>query len=80
MDVSQNTSVLYQISTDEEGYFYHMAEWYDMDGDGTPMGRDRPWPVRRVTPDTHRQLTARTVCATRRSAGTATAFQASSIS
>jgi hypothetical protein len=34
MDVSQNTTTLYQVSTDEDGYFYHMAEWYDMDGDG----------------------------------------------
>ena len=56
MDVSQNTSVLYQISTDETGYFYHMAEWYDMDGDGTARSARHtrlaplPHPLMRVRP------------------------------
>ncbi len=39
VDTADNASTLYQVSRDESDFFYHMAEWYDVDGDGAARRR-----------------------------------------
>jgi len=34
-DTSSPNATKTQVSTDKKGYFYHHAEWFDVDGDGT---------------------------------------------